>query len=175
MNVREAIEKRRSVRKFKDEQVPKDAINELIAAARLAPSGCNVQPTKISVVASADAKKRLEKAGAFAQGFVSKAPLILVICGDPAGYEDEDRLLKGENRNRCFRDLSIASAFIVLRATELGLSTCYIGLIDSDAIKKTLKIPDSYIIPYVICVGYSAEKPRGLSRKPLGEFILGEA
>jgi nitroreductase len=62
---------------------------------------------------------------------------------------------------------------MVLRATELGLATCYVGLMDRHALKRALKIPDEYMIPFVICVGYPDEEPKPLRRKDREEFILG--
>ncbi|GAJ11302.1 unnamed protein product, partial [marine sediment metagenome] len=44
MTTIEAIRKRRSIRKYKKDQIPEEIILELLDAARLAPSGCNAQP-----------------------------------------------------------------------------------------------------------------------------------
>jgi len=48
LTTKEAIERRRSIRKFKDKSVPDEHIMELIEAARLAPSGCNAQPWRFN-------------------------------------------------------------------------------------------------------------------------------
>ncbi len=50
LTVKEAIEQRRSVRKFKPDPVPAEDITELLNAARLAPSGCNAQPWRFKIV-----------------------------------------------------------------------------------------------------------------------------
>jgi len=174
MHVKEAIERRRSIRKFADISVPSALIQDLIEAARLAPSGSNAQPVRVFVVRSKETKELLKKARVFEQGFVCKAPTLLVICGNPTVYgEGETESLKGKNNERCLRDLSIASAFIILRATELGLATCYVGLMDRHALRRVLKIPDEYMIPFVICVGYPDEMPGRLRRKKREELILG--
>lgn len=176
MDVKEAIDKRRSIRKFEDRALSHELVDEILEAGRLAPSGTNVQPTRVFIISSNDARKKLQKAGAFAQEFVHKAPLILVVCGKPDDYGDEgEPMLKGKNRDRCMRDLTIASSFMVLRATELGIATCWIGLVNPGAIKGVLGIAEDYIIPYVLCVGYPSEKPAPRRRKPLEELILGKA
>jgi nitroreductase len=174
MHVKEAIERRRSIRKFTNAVLQDSLILDLVEAARLAPSGSNAQPIRVFAVRSKETKELLKKAKVFEQGFVCKAPAILVICGNPAVYgEGETESLKGKNSERCLRDLSIASSFMVLRATELGLATCYVGLMDRHALKRALKIPDEYMMPFVLCVGYPDEAPGPLCRKKLEELILG--
>lgn len=57
-------------------------------------------------------------------------------------------------------------------ATELGLGTCYIGLVNRDKIKEILDIPKNFIVPFVITVGYPAEKPKPTPRNKLKKIIL---
>jgi nitroreductase len=173
MDVKEAIDKRRSVRAFSEEEVPRKDMEEIIDAGRLAPSGSNTEPLKVAVVESKEARKELEREGAFSQGFVHTAPLILVIAGDPNDYEKESRPeLKGKGKQRCIRDLSIASGFMSLRATELGYSSIWIGLIDENVIKGVLDLDKGLMIPYVLCIGKPAEEPNPRSRKSLDETII---
>jgi len=136
MEVLEAIRNRRSVRGFKDEQVPRKMIREILDAGRLAPSGSNSQPLEVFIISSKKAKDDLQSKGAFVQEFVHKAPTLLAICGDPKAYETDDPSLSGKDKERCLRDLSIASAFMVLRATDLGLGSIWVALIDAAVIKK---------------------------------------
>ena len=78
----------------------------------------------------------------------------------------------GKNTTRTVRDVSIASAFMVLRATELGLGTSYIGLINEAAIHKALNIPDRLAIPFVITMGYPAQIPSRTPRKELSDIWI---
>ena len=64
LTVRGAIEKRRSIRKYKLDPVPQEFINQLLESARLAPSGANRQPWRFRVVKDPDTKAKL-KAAAF--------------------------------------------------------------------------------------------------------------
>jgi len=68
-------------------------------------------------------------------------------------------------------NLSLASAFLVLRATELGLGTCFVAWADKEKIKKILDIPENIIIPYVIAMGYTDEEPKPKERKELNEIM----
>lgn len=171
MKVIDAIKRRHSIRKFKEKSISNKLINKLLEAARLAPSGNNVQPWRFKVVKEKRIKDKLKEAKVFKQDFVYTAPLVFVCCADPNAYVK----IKGwdaENRVRAIRDLSIACAFLVLRATELGLGCCFVGRVDSEKLKEILKIPKHYVLPYVIPVGYADEKPKRHLRKKLSEIIL---
>jgi nitroreductase len=85
LTTKEAIEKRRSIRKFKPDSIPDEHIEEIIDSARLAPSGCNAQPWRFKIVAEKDAKIRLAQS-AYGQSFIATAPVVLVCCADVGGY-----------------------------------------------------------------------------------------
>lgn len=175
MDVEEAIKIRRTIRRFKDGEVADSVIKELLEACRLSPSGSNKQPTRLFFVRGQNAKNDLFEAGAFAQEFVTQSPLIVIFCGDPAVYGKEQHpSLAGKNGKRCLRDISIASSFVVLRATELGLSSCWVGMIDQEKIKGAIGIDDKYMIPFVICFGYPDQEPAPLDRLPSDDFLIGD-
>ena len=77
MDVKEAIKKGRSIRAYKDKPVPDDLINELIDAARLAPSGNNAQPWMFKIIKSKQEKDKLKKNKIFVQDFVYTAPVLI--------------------------------------------------------------------------------------------------
>jgi len=85
LTTKEAIEKRRSIRKFKPVPVPDEQITALLDAARLAPSGCNAQPWRFKVVRDSETKWNLAHA-AYDQSFIAQAPVVLVCCADVEGY-----------------------------------------------------------------------------------------
>ena len=85
LTTKEAIEKRRSIRKFKPDPIPEEHITALIDAARLAPSGCNAQPWRFKVVQDSETKRKLAQA-AYDQSFLARAPVVLVWCADEEGY-----------------------------------------------------------------------------------------
>jgi len=85
LTTKEAIENRRSIRKFKPDPIPEEHITALIDAARLAPSGCNAQPWRFKVVQDSETKRKLAQA-AYDQSFLAQAPVVLVCCADVKGY-----------------------------------------------------------------------------------------
>ena len=103
--------------------------------------------------------------------YVNDAPLIIVCCADPAQYPKSADVDESPD-NYAYIDLSIAASFLVLRATELGLGTVFVAWIYRDKIKKILNLPENYIIPFVIPIGYPAEDPISKPRKDLNEIIL---
>lgn len=172
MDVRKAIEERRSIRKYDGREVSDELVKELIDAARLAPSGNNAQPSRYLVIRDDETKSKLKKNNIFVQDFVYEAPVIIACCTDPSVYSKNVEGLDSSDETRAIRDLSIASAFLVLRATELGLGTCYVGWIDKEKIKDVLGISKENLVPYVITVGYSDEKVRPIPRKDISEILL---
>ena len=87
LTLKEAIEQRRSIRKFKPGPVPEECIAALLDAARLAPSGCNAQPWRFKVVTDRETRLKLAQA-AYKQSFIASAPLVFVCCADIKGYLD---------------------------------------------------------------------------------------
>ncbi|UCF81303.1 MAG: nitroreductase family protein [Acidobacteriota bacterium] len=172
MDVKKAIEERGSVRKYEKREVPDRLLRKLIDAARLAPSGRNAQPSKYFIVKDGETKAKLRKNKVFAQAFVYKAPAIIVCCAEPGAYTEHDEEWDAPRKIRAIRDLSIASSFLVLRATELGLGTCYIGWVKKEKIKEVLGIPTENFVLFVITVGYPAEQPEPTSRKSIEEIQL---
>jgi len=174
MDVKEAIMRRRSVRKYTPRAVSKETIRELVEAARLAPSACNAQPSMFKIVKNSKTKAELKNNKIFKQDFVCNAPVIIVCCANPDVYP-KSKLESGFDdpyEHRALKDVSIASQNLILRATELGLGTCYIGWMNKNKIKTVLGIPQSYVVPFAITVGYPAEKPKQTQRKKLEKIII---
>jgi len=138
MDVKKAIKKRKSIRKYKNKEVSDKLIKEIIDAARLAPSGNNTQPSRYYIIKDIATKTKLKENKVFSQDFVYTAPTIIVCCTDPTTYTKHIKERDAANEIRAIRDLSIASSFLVLRATELNLGTCYVGRLKAEKIKKIL-------------------------------------
>jgi nitroreductase len=176
MDVKEAIEKRKSIRAYKNKEVSDKIIKELIEAARLAPSGCNRQCARYKIIKDTKTKDKLKKEKVFGRENVCDAPAIILCCYDknakPEVERENDDVYGTEESVRFVRDVSIASSFIVLRATELGLGSCYIGMIDKKKAKKILNFTPTIEIVFALTVGYSAEEGRERVRKEFREIVV---
>lgn len=178
MDVEIAIKNRRSVRKYQNREVEDAVIEKLIESARLAPSAYNAQPSRFVIIKTEQEKVILEKNNIFKQKFVYLAPLIIVCLGDPDVFPVERMENTYSNPGEiagetgAVRDVSIASQNLVLQATELGLGTCYVGLVAREKLKEILQIPGKYVLPFVITAGYPDETPNPSPRKPVEKIIL---
>ena len=151
MDVFEAIQERRSIRAYQDTPVPRDKLEKILEAARLAPSARNTEPWHFIAVTDAEKRKILSK-GTYAK-FCAEAPLVIVACGDKKASPDWYAI-----------DVSLAVENIILTATSEGLSTCCVGSFDEKEVQETLKAPDNFEVLLLLAVGYSREK-LDLSRK----------
>ncbi len=166
MNVLETIQKRKSIREYRPESIPDDVLHRVFEAARLAPSGKNLQPWKFIVVRDKELKKRLIKA-AVGQSFIARAPLIVVACGFPDHcYSRMGRYMKSWPV-----DVAIALEHLILQATEEGLGTCWIGAFDEKEVKSILDIPENVKVLALTPLGYAKEEPSFRGRKRLDEIL----
>ncbi|MBN2187539.1 MAG: nitroreductase family protein [Dehalococcoidia bacterium] len=90
LTVSEAIRQRRSIRSFRGDPVPDDMVNEILEAARLAPSASNRQPWRFMVVTDGEEKARLRKI-CLDQAFIEQAPVVFVCCADLTAYSESSR------------------------------------------------------------------------------------
>ncbi len=167
MDVFTAISQRRSVRAYKAIEVEEEKLKKILEAARLSPSASNRQEWKFIVVRNKETKKKLARA-AFGQSFIGEAPVVLAACGT------ESKAIMACGQPAYTVDVSIACAFMILQACDLGLGTCWIGAFKEDEVKKLLKIPDSVRVVAMLPLGYPDEGPSQRSRKGLDQIICFE-
>jgi nitroreductase len=162
MKVYEAAIKRRSVRRFKNKPVPYPVLEKCVAAARLAPSGRNMQVCEYIAINDAailpgifeniGGSVRLppEKGGPRPEQTPEAYIIVLV-----------NKSLEGDaNRRRVsYYDVGMAAENIMLVALEQGLGSCPVLGFDESALKPILNIPDNYDIALVIVMGYPDESP----------------
>lgn len=159
MQIFEGIDKRRSIRSYKDQSVEKEKLDKLIEAARLAPTAGNRQKFRLVIVnyGEKDLKKKLAVA-CNNQQFVGTASNIIVGVSEP-DYKWHQV------------DTAIVLEHIVLEAIELDLGTCWIGAFQEDAIKEILKIPEDKKVVALLIIGYPAESPSNKPRKDVSELV----
>ncbi len=166
MKVLDVIQKRRSVRKYKEDPIPEKAFRRVLEAARLAPSGKNFQPWKFIIVKDKALKEKLAQASA-GQFFMAEAPIIIVGCGFPDNcYAHMGRYMKSWSV-----DVTIALEHLILQAQEEGLGTCWIGSFEEEEVKAILNIPENVKVLALTPLGYPDEIPRFRRRKSLDEII----
>jgi len=167
MTIYELIEKRRSVRNFRDDPIQEDALKRILGAGRLAPSAHNAQDYKFIIVKDAEKIKVLAKAAA-GQKFVGEAPIIIV----PVSLKPEYIMSCGVPAYAV--DIAIAIDYMTLAAAEEGLGTCWIGAFNQEEVRKILKIPEKYKAVILLPLGVPDDEPAVKSRKKLWELICEE-
>ncbi len=167
MDVFTAISQRYSVRAYKATDVEEDKLKKILGAARLSPSASNRQEWKFIVVKNKETKRELAKA-AFGQSFIGEAPIVIVACGT------EPKAIMDCGQPAYTVDVSIAFAYMILQAYELGLGTCWIGAFKEDEAKEILSIPEHVRVVAMTPLGYPNQRPSLKSRKKLDQIICFE-
>ena len=175
----EAIQHRRSVRNFQEKSIEDEKLNEILEAARLAPSGNNRQPWFFIVIKDGLIKNEVAVA-TNNQAWIASAPVVIVAVADLcARSQDYAGLYVDEETNsfdvkRIVRDTTIAVTHILLEVDNQGLGACWCGAFTQETIRPVLNIPDDKFVLAVIPVGYPAEEPKARPRKILEEVIRHE-
>lgn len=167
MNVMEAIKTRRSIRCYQDRPVEEEKLQQVLEAARLAPSSANRQEWRFVVVRNEETRRKLMKA-ARNQPFVGQAAVVIACCAQT----DEHVMTCGQ---KCYPiDVAIAIDHMTLAAWELGLGTCWIGAFHADQVQKILGIPSELPVVELLTLGYPARVPEATSRLSLDEIVRHE-
>lgn len=154
MELKEVLLKRRSIRKFTNQKIDKEIIEELLIAAMSGPSACNRCPWEFYVITDKDKLLELKGASRFTK---MDAPLAIVVCGNLS------RALPVQLSSYWIQDCSAATENILLRATDLGLGTVWCGIHPQKRAEKRvseiLDLNSKWIPLNIIWIGYPAENP----------------
>jgi nitroreductase len=161
------IARRRSIRRFLDTPVEKESVLACLEAARLAPSAENAQPWRFLVMDDPEVKAAFCRAafsGIYGRTrFAERAPvLILVLSRTEFRTHGLGQALQGIPFQLI--DIGIAGEHLVLRATELGLGSCWIGWFHTRRARRFFGIPGRYKIAGLIALGYP--ETRELKERP---------
>jgi nitroreductase len=167
MEIATAIRERRSIRAYQATPVEEEKLALILEAGRLSPSARNRQEWRFIVVKERGTREKLAQA-ANGKHFVAEAPLIIVACATGAEYV----MACGQPAGTV--DTSIAFAYMILQAHELGLGTCWLGSFNATAVKEILGIPSQVQVVAMTPLGYPAQVPTPTPRKPLAEVVCYE-
>lgn len=177
MEALEAIMTRRSIRKFTDEPVTEEILQQLLDAIRWAPSWANTQAVEVVVIRDKAAKEKiveiLSPNNPSTKG-VMQAPVVLVMCArvGKAGYKDGAAVT--DKGDWYMFDTGIACQNLALAAHALGLGTVHVGYIDHQALDKYLGLPEDVKSIEVLPIGYPAKVGNAPPRRELSEFVFNE-
>ena len=189
------IDKRKTIRKFKDIKIQKEDVIPLIEAAIQAPSAHNFQPWEFILIDSNEVKEKLSSKMAstwvnnlkedgnpldeiqervhLSKGRINNAPFIVIPCFDTSKVEKY-----GDERDNAefimgIQSLALASENILLKATEKGFGVLWLcaPLFCPEDVRAVLGIPDHILPQEILIIGIPDEDPVKPKRRPLNDVV----
>ncbi len=165
MDFFELIRVRQSVRAFTPQPVEPEKERAILEAANCAPSAGNKQSYKIFAVTSRDALRALGQGRAY----FDHIPLALVFCAAPT--QAAEKFGERGERLYCIQDATIACTYAQLAVCALGLSSCWIGRLEADAVRQAIGAAEELLPIAILPIGYAAETPERKPRISLDELV----
>ncbi|ACL70072.1 nitroreductase family protein [Halothermothrix orenii] len=150
---------RRSIRKYRDREVPEEILWNVFERCRYAPTSRNSQSYYFVVVKDRNKLEYLASLRGSNSRPIATAPMAVAICSD------------SKKSKRFIQDGCIAAYHFLLAARLFGLGTCWIAAMDRKEVKKVLDIPRDHYVATVTPLGYPAEKPNIPPRKKVQEMV----
>lgn len=182
LSVKEAIETRRSIRKYVQEPMNQDDLREILRLASLAPSAWNAQTWRFAVVQTPEVKEKLREA-AYGQAQVGSAPAVIVVYSDMEdtlqtiedtahpGMGDAGRSGQRKTFDTNFGSLpvaergqwgltqaNIAFGFLMLAARSMGYDTVPMLGFDPAKVRELLNLPEHVQFAGILPIGKRAEE-----------------
>lgn len=196
MHMKEVFHKRRSARTFLPTPIGGDILEEMLEAARTAPSAGNGQSHIFGLVDDPVTKTALASA-AGEQMWIAEAPVVIACCArleaDLRDLPEEDfGLLVNRTRfgrpfldylNGCADRKSVRTLFanaaplipaehMFLTAVSHGLAACFVGFVDIAEASRILCLPEDVVCLFLLPVGYPAGEPKEITRRPVREIAF---
>lgn len=169
MDLDTAIEKRHSSRSFKSKKASWKSVMEAIDSANQAPFSDNRNNLKFIILEN---EKTISKIAEFAeQIWINEASILVIVCSNDSNLEN----MHGD-RGRIYSRQQAGAAIqnLLLKLTDLGLNSCWVGSYKDEFIKQLLKIPMHIQIEAVIPVGYESKKPEKKRKQSLDNILYWE-
>ena len=168
MEFSELIKNRYSCKKFSDKPLPKEVIDEILEAGRLAPTAKNLQEQKIYVLTKPEDLSLVDELTPCRYG----APCVLLVAYDKTNVFT----YPGETRDSGIEDASIVATHLSLAATNAGVDNCWLNFFDPNKVKEAFDLPENEEALMLLDLGF-ADKEAGplaphFKRKPLDETVV---
>ena len=159
MEALEAIEKRRSVRRYQSRAIDREILEKIVDAGRRAPSANNIQPWEFVVVTDKKSKEEIGRLADYGHFIADAAACIAVFCRDAKFYL-EDGCAATEN--------------MLIAATALGIGSCWVAGDKKPYTERTqvlLGVPSGYQLVSLIPLGYSSEEGSARQKRKPAEVL----
>jgi nitroreductase len=162
MQTWDAITSRRNVRSFADQPIAATSLDQILEAARRAPSSQNTQPWDFVLITDRAQLEQLSKVWVGAGHVAGSAATIALIVAD-------------ETAQRARFDLGQVTISIMLAAADLGIGSGHSAVGEQDLARKLLRLPAGKSCAFLISLGYPAGRPlapiKNPDRRPFDEVV----
>ncbi|MDO4745840.1 MAG: nitroreductase family protein [Bacillota bacterium] len=158
MELMKLLMKRRSIRKYTDEHIPQEKLDEILKAGLMSFSGRNLKPWEFIVVKDKDMLEKLSHAKDSGSAMLAGADCAIVVIGDR------------EKTDVWTEDCSIAMTYMHLMAAKLDVGSCWVqcrlrndenGGSTEDYVRNLLGVPENYAVEAMLSLGMPAHEARG--------------
>ncbi len=196
MNVKDAIESRRSIKHYDaSHEMTAAEVEEILSLAILSPTAFNIQNWRFVVVSDKDLRSKIREVS-WDQAQVTDSSLFIVLCADLKSFEKEpqrywanapqpvqDFLLPAiENyyqgkdqvqRDEAMRSCGMAAQSLMLAAKSMGYGSCPMDGFDFDKVGELINLPSDHVVTMFVAIGKGTEEaqPRG-GQLPLDQVVI---
>lgn len=158
---------RYSVRAYRNQRVEPEKLEQILAAARVAPTAANRQPVRLIVVQREEGLQKISKSAN-----LYGAPLAILVCADHSKVWTRSC----DGNNTAHIDASILTDHMMLEAADLGLGSVWICAFSPDSVRQEFGLPDSLEPVNILAVGYPSQPPadperHASARIPLNQMV----
>src|SRR5512133_2874 len=167
MDFTELIKNRESIRNYDpDRPVPREVLERILEAGRLAPTASNIQPFRFLVVSSPEMLGKVR--ACYHREWFKEAPHILIVVG----FRDH-AWKRSDGYNSIETDMAIAMDHLILAAENEGVGTCWIANYDPEILAKALGLKGNHVVFSITPLGYQKpgfKKDGNKKRKALNDI-----
>lgn len=180
MDALNCLETRRTIRKFLDKPIEKDAIEQIVHTAQMAPSWKNYQPTRFTAITGqsigkveAMLKSEGTPLGDWNEKIVGGCALLFAVSVEKglSGYDKDGSPATRYGDGYTFFDCGCAVENLCLAAHEKGIGTVILGHFDIDAVSRLIELPENENLVVLVACGYPAESPQLRGRNELSRVL----
>ena len=156
MELFETMEKRRSVRKYTEENIPGEILDKILKAGLMAPSSRGLMPCELVLVTEKEMLEKLSEIKTHGGSMLKNAAAAIMVLGD------------SEKADTWIEDTSIAMTYMHLAATALGVGSCWVqarlrGTDEASAeenVRKLMDIPENMKLEALLALGMAETQPK---------------
>lgn len=199
MEFKELVQKRYAARLYEDKKIDDDKIDQILEIIRLSPSGLNLQPWKIKIVADEELKEKLYQ-NSMDMKHIATCSHVMVFCANTDFSGQVEKIINGmKEANVPEEDIKFynttVNGFIenippegrlceaqknvfiavtqgVYAATSLDIDSCIVTGFDPNAYSEILDLPSNIVPTVLVLLGYAVDEPIPKMRFPKEEIFF---